>query len=341
MKDTKQKKAFTLTELLVVVVIIGVLAAVVLPKFNKVMETRKTTEAEQLMAAVRTEQEYRCSLDKPYIGDINKLSQIIPAASTKHFTYSLDNTGMLASSNGKYSYSLKMPSYADGRICCDGDECSKLNKDYPSCDGFEVVPSNCSAGLTNPPSCTKTPYEEPCPAGQTGTISYGVDENCNYYEVNRTCTSACEGKLVNGKMVYDSYTETLPCDCNSTATATWTCNANTSYIWKRELDTSKCRSEQREADDCEEAFGNWDASTCTCRHKTCSWEVVDECYTNKPLGFYERDCIDTNETNFNGDPNFYKCNREREGAENYSRIVYWVDAGGCREDKCTQRCICK
>ena len=57
MKTQRKKKAFTLTELLVVVIVIGVLAAVVLPKFSKVIETRKTTEAEELMAAVRTEQE--------------------------------------------------------------------------------------------------------------------------------------------------------------------------------------------------------------------------------------------------------------------------------------------
>ncbi|MDD7578242.1 MAG: prepilin-type N-terminal cleavage/methylation domain-containing protein, partial [Elusimicrobia bacterium] len=58
-----KKKAFTLTELLVVVIVIGVLSAVVLPKFSKVIETRKTTEAEELMASVRTEQEKRCALD--------------------------------------------------------------------------------------------------------------------------------------------------------------------------------------------------------------------------------------------------------------------------------------
>ena len=66
MKKTKKKEAFTLTELLVVVIVIGVLAAIVLPKFSKVMETRKTTEAEELMSAFRTDQERRCALNKPY-----------------------------------------------------------------------------------------------------------------------------------------------------------------------------------------------------------------------------------------------------------------------------------
>ncbi len=135
-----KKKAFTLTELLVVVVIIGVLAAVILPKFNKVVETRKTTEAEELMASVRTEQEYRCAMDKPYIGDMAKLSDIIPNASTKNFNYSLETTGMLASSKGKYNYELKMPSYADGRVCCEGAGCTQLNKDYPTCAELQTKP---------------------------------------------------------------------------------------------------------------------------------------------------------------------------------------------------------
>ncbi len=130
----RKKQAFALTELLVVVVVVGVLAAVVLPKFNKIMETRKTMEAEEVMAAVRMEQEKRCALDKPYIGNIAKLSEIIPQETTANFHYELESTGMLASSKGNYSYNLKMPSYADGRLCCDGDECDKLNKNYPSCE---------------------------------------------------------------------------------------------------------------------------------------------------------------------------------------------------------------
>ncbi len=112
----KKEKAFTLTELLVVVVVIGVLSAVVLPKFNKVIETRKTTEAEEIMAAVRTEQERRCTLDKKYVQDLSQLSHIIPNTDTKNFTYVATATGIKAYSKGKYGYTLEMPSYQDGRL---------------------------------------------------------------------------------------------------------------------------------------------------------------------------------------------------------------------------------
>ena len=134
MQIQNSKRAFTLTELLVVVVVIGVLAAIVLPKFNKIIETRKTTEAEELMAAVRTIQEKRCILGENYFNDIYQVKEALPDIETKNFRYSLNaaGTGMEAQSLGKYSYTLKMPSYKDGRICCDPQaECLKLNKDYP------------------------------------------------------------------------------------------------------------------------------------------------------------------------------------------------------------------
>ena len=43
-KQNKNKRAFTLTELLIVVIVIGVLSAVTLPKFTRVIENRKVTE---------------------------------------------------------------------------------------------------------------------------------------------------------------------------------------------------------------------------------------------------------------------------------------------------------
>ncbi|MBO5012196.1 MAG: prepilin-type N-terminal cleavage/methylation domain-containing protein, partial [Elusimicrobiaceae bacterium] len=95
-KANNKKKAFTLTELLVVVIVIGVLSAAVLPKFSKVIETRKTTEAEELMASIRTEQEKRCALDKPYLTDLSNMSEIVKKTDTKNYQLTLQDKGVIA-----------------------------------------------------------------------------------------------------------------------------------------------------------------------------------------------------------------------------------------------------
>ena len=92
-----KKKAFTLTEVLVVVVIIGVLAAVVLPRFTKVLEARRTTEAEDIMRAVRTEQEARCMLDKNYTAQKKDLASF-PVNEGNNYTYAFNTVGMEAES---------------------------------------------------------------------------------------------------------------------------------------------------------------------------------------------------------------------------------------------------
>ncbi len=180
-----KKKAFTLTELLVVVIVIGVLSAAVLPKFSKVIETRKTTEAEELMASIRTEQEKRCALDKPYLTDLSNMSEIVKKTDTKNYQLTLQDKGVIASSKGNYSYNLQMPSYADGRICCDGDDCAKLNKNYPSCQGFTYEPS--------PDSCagTVTPVEpEPKSCAGTAVTERACTSGCGTEHCTATCNTA-------------------------------------------------------------------------------------------------------------------------------------------------------
>ena len=141
-KQNKNKRAFTLTELLIVVIVIGVLSAVTLPKFTRVIENRKVTEAEEMMSAVRTEQERRCAMDKPYTLNFDNLSDVVSSSNTKNYTYSLQAEGVSATSN-KGDYTLKMLSYQDGSFCCEGDDCTKLNKNYPSCDGLTFPSSGC------------------------------------------------------------------------------------------------------------------------------------------------------------------------------------------------------
>ena len=153
-----KKRAFTLTELLVVVVIVGVLSAVVLPKFTKILQTRKTTEAENVMAAVRNEQEARCMVGRDYTADTDKLASL-PKATSKNYTYTLDAQGITATAKDG-EYVLQIPSYTDGRICCMGKDCEHLNKDYPRCDDTTFVGS-LEQATCEVPEVTEVPEPEP------------------------------------------------------------------------------------------------------------------------------------------------------------------------------------
>ena len=182
-----KKRAFTLTELLVVVVIIGVLSAVVLPKFIKIIETRKTTEAENIMAAVRNEQEARCMLGKNYTASTTELASL-PKRTSGNYEYTLQLQGITATSKGG-SYQLKIQSYADGGICCSDVEtggCEKLNKNYPICSAS--TPSTSVCAVPGPGAVCEVPGE----TTQTDTQRCGCT-NSGTKEGTRTFDSvACE-----------------------------------------------------------------------------------------------------------------------------------------------------
>ena len=242
MKKNRKKKAFTLTELLVVVIVIGVLSAVVLPKFSKVIETRKTTEAEEMMASVRTEQEKRCALDKNYTTDAELVN--LASLNTKNFNYTLKNTGIEAASTGKYGYTLKMPSYRDGRLCCDSaEQCAKLNKNYPLCseltakadytsgaecaanDGPKVIP--CSGNSTQACGCKNGGTQTRTCDTTTGTWS-----SWSACSISDTCS--CTGtKPATSQPCNSCGTKTRPVTCDDTTgewkTGSWgSCSKTTS-----------------------------------------------------------------------------------------------------------------
>lgn len=237
---------FTLTELLVVVIVIGVLAAIVLPKFSKVLETRKTTEAEEMMAAVRTEQERRCALDKNYTK--NKEAVNLASLNTKNFTYSLGDTGMEAVSTGKYAYTLKMPSYRDGRLCCDNaDACGHLNKDYPQC-----APLTARADYESGVECTATDETAP------------TEKNCSGSAATRSCGCLDEG------------TQSQTCN---TSTGTWewgSCSRDDCPpVDISELPVEKTCSISKPSEPC----GNCGTRSVSCQDG--KWVVGDECIQPK------------------------------------------------------------
>lgn len=201
--------------------IIGILAAVVLPKFNKVVETRKTTEAEEIMAAVRTEQEKRCALDQNYITNLSELTDIIPSSDTKNFVYSATSMGIEAQNKGKYGYVLKMPSYRDGRLCCeDAAACSKLNKNYPLCEDLVAFADFQSGSECAGEVVCSGESKRQCGCNNLGTQT-------------RTCNggtwgawSACSVSEVCG-CTGSRPIDTQACNQCGTQTRTVTCNSST------------------------------------------------------------------------------------------------------------------
>ena len=81
----KNYKGFTLVELAVVIVIIGVLAAFGVPQFLKSVERSKAAEAFNYLSAVRSAQERYLAKQGLYVDEANKGSLDITQTMPKYF----------------------------------------------------------------------------------------------------------------------------------------------------------------------------------------------------------------------------------------------------------------
>jgi type IV pilus assembly protein PilA len=91
-RTTKSRKGFTLVELAVVIVIIGVLAAFGVPQFLKSVERSKAAEAFNYLSAVRAAQERYLAQNGSYATALSDLD--IKQTSPKYFGGSADGDAL-------------------------------------------------------------------------------------------------------------------------------------------------------------------------------------------------------------------------------------------------------
>ena len=88
MKAVRNNKGFTLIELMIVVVIIGILAALAIPRFTGAATQAKQSEAEAILKQVYTLQEAHFERNNTYAANATELAAVgyTPPPNLKHFT---------------------------------------------------------------------------------------------------------------------------------------------------------------------------------------------------------------------------------------------------------------
>ncbi len=193
----KNNKGFTLVELLVVVLIIGILAAMALPAYFKSVERARMAEADTLLASISQAQQRRWMKTGKYSTLYSGLdvsptadklgtfctkgtaSTLVEAVGTdapcgNGFAITLDKTGTSLDgskvtayrmNNGQYTYTLSR-FYQDNRVTCDpqSDEDAAICAEYCGLDSLDKTGA-CCAGATGDAAKAACVYT----GGSTGT----------------------------------------------------------------------------------------------------------------------------------------------------------------------------
>ncbi|MFT5387292.1 MAG: type IV pilus assembly protein PilA [Lysobacterales bacterium] len=121
MISLKTNNAFTLLEIIVVIIIVGVIASLALPRMGHTIERSKVSEALQILSSIRSAQIVYEFENAGYAADIDDLDITIPALT--HFEVPVlsaaDPIGSIERDTTNYEYRLGI--LIDGSLCCDGD----------------------------------------------------------------------------------------------------------------------------------------------------------------------------------------------------------------------------
>lgn len=80
-----RKKGFTLLELIIVIIVIGILASIALPRYIRVSERARTSEAKSMLSAIRESQIRYYAQYGVYTNDMNLLD--FEAGPQRYYTY--------------------------------------------------------------------------------------------------------------------------------------------------------------------------------------------------------------------------------------------------------------
>lgn len=329
-KSLKGRKGFTLMEVLVTVIIVGVLAAIAYPVFSKSIAKARATEAVNLLEIVRSKQIKNFASRQTYVTDVNELGKLTNNKESA-------NTGYIVV-NDKYYVAL------DGTNACAKVEYRKPGSDnaiFTFTTGYETAGLGCTGNV-----CTSF-----------GDIIGTADEVCNV-EIPvepepepDPCPSGCPGN---------------PPTCDPGTTSSYTCDTTTCQ-WKGSCDPIPdwCDGQTR---DCTSVEGTGCQQTCsgttwgpcecdkvysctpnevdvsngckkTCKSDGSGWE-----YTDTDTHYWSDDknnCFEFNKTCDDGQEQLQSCDDLTQYPEPLRRTWSWRNPNGWSCEFDTAACTCE
>ena len=95
-RTLRSNKGFTLTELMIVIVIIGILASIAIPRFRSVTTRAKAVEFKPILSQIYALEENHFSETDSYTSDLGSLGFDDPKAKYFTFTVEADSTTFIA-----------------------------------------------------------------------------------------------------------------------------------------------------------------------------------------------------------------------------------------------------
>ncbi len=237
---SKGKRGFTLTEILVVVMIISVLTAIAYPLYTKAATKSRAIEAINLLEMVRNKQLQKFAKDKSYYSSftnmgqltVNKNKEVVEGAvlKVKDYTLSLNNihscmTAAYDKGGTKFSFSS---SYEYTGLGCTGDVCSSFGdivgtaKDVCNCGS-----KACSNGYTLNEDTCNCDCLLGCNQGGTCYAPYGGGSTrpCSSGCGTENSANSCNGAVWSGTCWSPTQTQPTSQGCGNSGTQTRTCSA--------------------------------------------------------------------------------------------------------------------